>query len=57
MNERERALYRYLTLWADFTPEEARNYVFSPRNPQALPAQTESLLGIAFLMEQTENAA
>jgi hypothetical protein len=31
MNEREQALYRFLVVWCDFTPAEARAYILGKR--------------------------
>jgi hypothetical protein len=58
MTHRDHALYRYLTLWADFTPAEARDAVNSslihgfPSRARWMGAADESLI---CSMEQSKN--
>jgi len=56
--ERERALYRYLTCWADFTPAEARDAILSPEYTRVAafkPSHAPNRESIECPMEQDKN--
>ena len=58
MTDREHALYRYLTMWADFTPAEARAAI-SPQKSDVIhsrePWRVNPSDGIEYQMEQDKN--
>jgi hypothetical protein len=61
MNDRQQSLYRYLTIWCDFTPTEARDACLNP-SPKFTPNKHEtrwrsdSPESIYSPMEQSKNA-